>query len=58
MDAQAATVYAPIQDELHRVEERLLTLTKTSIPQLEPLLDHTLIRWRRRTRDTRAAVGC
>ena len=42
VDAQAATIYAPIQDELRRVEERLLTLTKTSIPQLKPLLDHTL----------------
>ena len=42
VDAQAATIYAPIQDDLRRVEERLLTLTKTSIPQLVPLLDHTL----------------
>ncbi len=42
VDAQAATIYAPIQDELGRVEERLLTLIKTSIPQLEPLLVHTL----------------
>ena len=42
VDAQAATVYAPIQDDLRLVEERLLTLTKTSIPQLIPLLDHTL----------------
>ncbi len=42
VDAQAATVYAPIQNDLRLVEERLLTLTKTSIPQLVPLLDHTL----------------
>ena len=42
VDAQAATIYAPIQDELRRVEERLLTLVKDSIPQLESLLDHAL----------------
>ena len=42
VDAQAGTVYAPIQDELRRVEEKILTLTGTSIPQLVPLLEHTL----------------
>ena len=42
LDAQAAIIYKPVQEELLAVEQKLLSLAQTSIPQLKPLLDHAL----------------
>ena len=42
LDTQAALIYKPIQEDLLIVEEKLLSLADTSIPQLKPLLDHAL----------------
>ena len=42
LDAQAAIIYKPVQEELLAVEQKLLSLAQTSIPHLKPLLDHAL----------------
>ena len=35
-------IYAPIQEDLDRVEERLLSLSRKQFPRLAPLLEHIL----------------
>ena len=42
LDAQAAIIYKPVQEELLAVEQKLLSLAQTSIPHLKPVLDHAL----------------
>lgn len=50
LDARAVTIYSPILDKLALVEERLQDLAQTSIPELEPLLDHALSHGGKRVR--------
>ena len=42
LDQQAHSIYSPVRSQLDQVEEQLLSLADTSIPELEPLLDHAL----------------
>ena len=50
LDTRAQTIYSPILAELSLVEERLHDLANTSIPELEPLLDHALSHGGKRVR--------
>ncbi len=50
LDARAVTIYSPILEELALVEERLQDLAQTSIPELEPLLEHALSHGGKRVR--------
>ena len=42
LDAQTASIYAPVQDKLTQVEAKLDSLRETSVGELQPLLDHVL----------------
>lgn len=42
LDKQAHSIYSPISSQLDQVEEQLRGLAKTSITELEPLLEHVL----------------
>ena len=42
IDKQAHSIYIPINPQLDLVEDQLRGLAQTSIPELEPLLDHVL----------------
>ena len=50
LDARALTIYSPILEPLALVEDRLQDLADTSIPELEPLLNHTLSHGGKRVR--------
>lgn len=50
LDTRAVTIYSPILEELSVVEARLRELANTSIPELEPLLDHALSHGGKRVR--------
>ena len=50
LDQRAITIYNPILQELSLVEDRLQDLASTSIPELEPLLDHALSHGGKRVR--------
>ena len=50
LDARALTIYSPILEPLALVEDRLQDLSDTSIPELEPLLNHTLSHGGKRVR--------
>lgn len=50
LDERAITIYSPILKELSLVEDRLHELASTSIPELEPLLDHALSHGGKRVR--------
>jgi len=50
LDTRALAIYSPILAQLSLVEDRLQDLANTSIPELEPLLDHTLSHGGKRVR--------
>ncbi|MDE2781170.1 MAG: polyprenyl synthetase family protein [Chloroflexota bacterium] len=50
LDTRAISIYSPILEELSLVEDRLQDLANTSIPELEPLLDHALSHGGKRVR--------
>ena len=50
LDTRAQAIYSPILAELSLVEDRLHDLANTSIPELEPLLDHALSHGGKRVR--------
>ena len=50
LDTRAISIYSPILEELSLVEDRLHDLANTSIPELEPLLDHALSHGGKRVR--------
>ena len=50
LDQRAASIYAPVQDQLVQVENKLKALSDTTIPELEPLLDHVLSHGGKRVR--------
>ncbi len=50
LDARAIAIYAPVFQDLSLVEGRLRDLADTSIPELEPLLDHALSHGGKRVR--------
>ena len=50
LDTRAQAIYLPILAELSLVEDRLHDLANTSIPELEPLLDHALSHGGKRVR--------
>ena len=50
LDTRAQTIYSPILTDLSLVEDRLRDLADTSIPELEPLLDHALSHGGKRVR--------
>ena len=50
LDTRALAIYSPILDQLSLVEERLRDLADSSIPELEPLLEHTLSHGGKRVR--------
>ena len=50
LDTRAISIYAPVLDQLSLVEERLRDLANTSIPELEPLLEHALSHGGKRVR--------
>ena len=50
LDTRALAIYSPILAQLSLVEDRLQNLANTSIPELEPLLDHTLSHGGKRVR--------
>ena len=50
LDQQAASIYAPIEDRLARVEDRLRGLSETGTPYLDQLLDYVLVNGGKRIR--------
>ena len=50
LDQRAASIYAPVQDQLVQVENKLKALSDTTIPELEPLLNHVLSHGGKRVR--------
>ena len=50
LDERTASIYAPVQDQLHRVEGRLRGLSQTETPYLEPLLDYVMANGGKRIR--------
>ena len=50
LDQRAASIYAPVRDQLVQVENKLKALSDTTIPELEPLLDHVLSHGGKRVR--------
>ena len=50
LDTRAISIYSPILAELSLVEDRLHDLANTSIPELEPLLEHALSHGGKRVR--------
>lgn len=50
LDTRALTIYSPILEQLSLVEERLRDLADSSIPELEPLLEHALSHGGKRVR--------
>ena len=50
LDQQAASIYAPIEDRLARVEDRLRGLSETGDPYLDQLLDYVLVNGGKRIR--------
>ena len=42
LDQRAVTIYTPIREQLALVSDKLRDLSDTSIPELEPLLNHVL----------------
>ena len=50
LDEQAASIYAPIQDHLAKVEDRLRGLSATDAPYLDRLLDYVLVNGGKRIR--------
>ena len=50
LDQQAIAIYAPVQEGLAQVEDKLLALRDTTIPELEPLLNHVLSHGGKRVR--------
>ena len=50
LDQQAASIYAPIEDRLARVEDRLRGLSATGDPHLDQLLDYVLVNGGKRIR--------
>ncbi len=50
LDQRAASIYAPVQDQLVQVENKLRALSDTTIPELEPLLNHVLSHGGKRVR--------
>ncbi|MSQ07525.1 MAG: polyprenyl synthetase family protein [Dehalococcoidia bacterium] len=60
LDQRTASIYAPIQPKLARVEEHLRSLPQTSLPDLEPLLSYVLTSGGKRIRPaiTLLAADC
>ena len=50
LDQRAASIYAPVRDQLVQVEGKLKALSNTTIPELEPLLNHVLSHGGKRVR--------
>ena len=50
LDQRAASIYAPVRDQLIQVENKLKALSDTTIPELEPLLNHVLSHGGKRVR--------
>lgn len=50
LDQQAVAIYAPVQEQLAQVEGKLRNLSDTTIPELEPLLNHVLSHGGKRVR--------
>lgn len=50
LDTRVLSIYSPILEQLALVEDRLRSLADTSIPELEPLLDHALSHGGKRVR--------
>ena len=50
LDQRAASIYAPVRDQLVQVENKLKALSDTTIPELEPLLNHVLSHGGKRVR--------
>ena len=50
LDQQAVVIYAPVQEQLVQVEDKLRNLSDTTIPELEPLLNHVLSHGGKRVR--------
>ena len=50
IDQRAASIYAPVRDQLVQVEDKLKALSNTTIPELEPLLHHVLSHGGKRVR--------
>ena len=50
LDQRAASIYAPVRDQLVQVENKLRALSDTTIPELEPLLNHVLSHGGKRVR--------
>jgi octaprenyl-diphosphate synthase len=50
LDERAASIYAPIQDQLANVEDRLRGLSDTDAPYLDKLLDYVLVNGGKRIR--------
>ena len=50
LDERAASIYAPIQDQLAKVEDRLRGLSATDAPYLDRLLDYVLVNGGKRIR--------
>ena len=50
LDERAASIYAPIQDQLANVEDRLRGLSDTAAPYLDRLLDYVMVNGGKRIR--------
>lgn len=50
LDTRALAIYSPVLEQLSLVEDRLQDLADTSIPELEPLLEHALSHGGKRVR--------